>query len=134
MGQTMQRLWNFLGLTEDELDAEAAPDEEPRRRRTPVISLHTQRQMEIVVLQPRFFDEARGAADYLKVRRPLVVNLGDADRELAKRIVDFLSGVTYALDGHVQRVGEEIFLFTPSNIPIAAEEPQSRADGQFRLE
>ncbi len=118
----MQRLWTFLGFTEEEEVESGAPDEaEPRRRRVPVFSLHTNRPMEIVVLEPRSFDEARAGADHLKARRPVIVNLRDTDHDLAKRIVDFSCGVTYAVDGQMQRVGEEIFLFTPSTVTVTAE-------------
>ncbi len=119
----------FLGFSEtyeeDGASAEAAAGIESRGRRAPVLSLHAQKQQEIVVLQPRAFDDARLAADYLKMRRPVVVNLRDAQGELAQRIVDFTSGVTYALDGHMRRVGEMIFLFTPSHVVITADvEPE----------
>lgn len=118
----MQRLWTFLGFTEEEEVESGVPDEaEPRRRRAPVFSLHTNRPMEIVVLEPRSFDEARAGADHLKARRPVIVNLRDTDHDLAKRIVDFSCGVTYAVDGQMQRVGEEIFLFTPSTVTVTAE-------------
>jgi cell division inhibitor SepF len=115
---------SFLGFN-DEDDLEDAAEPEPRRRKTPILSLHTQRAGEIVVLQPRTLDDARDAADCLKTRRPTVVNLREADKDLAQRIVDFLCGVDYALDGHLQRIGDDIFLFTPSHITITAE--QSRA-------
>ncbi|MDR7420592.1 MAG: cell division protein SepF [Armatimonadota bacterium] len=117
----MQRLWTFLGFTEDE--SEGAPQDaaEPVRRKAPVFNLHTHRPMEIVVLEPRSFDEARAGADHLKARRPVIVNLRDVDRDLARRVVDFTCGVTYAVDGHMQRVGDEIFLFTPNTVTVMAE-------------
>jgi len=116
----MQRLWAFLGFAEE--DSESPSEvEDPRRRKAPVFNLHTHRPMEIVVLEPRSFDEARTGADHLKARRPVIVNLGDVDRELARRIVDFVCGVTYAVDGQMQRIGEEIFLFAPSTVTVMAE-------------
>jgi cell division inhibitor SepF len=121
----MQRLMTFLGFTETyEEENGAAPDGdgiEMPKRRAQLFSLHAQKQLEIVVLQPRSFDDARGAADYLKTRRPVVVNLQGSHGELARRIIDFTSGVTYALDGHMLRVGEQIFLFTPSHVAITAD-------------
>jgi cell division inhibitor SepF len=116
----IQRLWSFLGFVEDE--EVASPDgEEPRRRKAPVFNLHTHRPMEIVVLEPRSFDEARAGADHLKARRPVIVNLRDVDRDLARRVVDFVCGVTYAVDGQMQRIGDEIFLFTPNTVTVMAE-------------
>jgi len=133
----MQRFMTFLGLSEAEEDGIAAVESsgnEPRGRRGQVLSLHAQRQQEIVVLAPRSFDDARLAADYLKMRRPVVVNLRDAQGELAQRIVDFSSGVTYALNGHMRRVGEAIFLFTPDNVIITADVAPDEDHTLFPLE
>lgn len=127
----------FLGFSEaDEEGATSGePDGgDPRGHRAPVFSLHTQKQQEIVVLQPRTFDDARLAADYLKMRRPVVVNLRDAQGELARRIVDFTCGVTYALDGHMRRVGETIFLFTPNHVVITADVAPEDEHTLFPLE
>jgi cell division inhibitor SepF len=127
MGGIMQRMWNFLGFSEDD-EGNGPPGGQPIGQRTdgsghraPVLNLHTQRQMEIIVLEPGAFDDAQTAADYLKTQRPLVINLRAAQQDLRKRIVDFLSGVAYALDGHMHRVGDEIFLFTPRHVSITAE-------------
>jgi cell division inhibitor SepF len=120
MGRIMQQMWNFLGFEEDQTSGAASREHGPAR--APVFSLHTQRTMEIVVLEPGAYDEAQSAADYLKTHRPIVVNLRGAQKDLGRRVVDFLSGVTYALDGHMQRVGDEIFLFTPRQVVITAEQ------------
>jgi cell division inhibitor SepF len=119
MGRIMQRMWNFLGFEEDQ---PSGPSRDGQGIRAPVFSLHTQRTMEIVVLEPEAYDETQSAADYLKTHRPIVVNLRSAQKDLGRRVVDFLSGVTYALDGHMQRIGEEIFLFTPRQVFITAEQ------------
>jgi cell division inhibitor SepF len=130
----MQRLWNFLGFTEEDAD-DPSPAEAPdgRRRRAPVFNLHTTRPMEIVVVEPRSFDEARSAAEHLKSRRPVIVNLRDVDRDLARRIVDFACGVTYAIDGQMQRIGEEIFLFTPSTVSVTAETDRGHPQELFPI-
>ncbi len=120
MGQIMQRMWSFLGFAEEEEEA-GTPQTTASGHRAPIFNLHTQRQMEIIVLEPGAFDEAQTAADYLKTHRPIVINLRGTQKELGKRIVDFLSGVAYALDGHMHRVGDEIFLFTPHHVSITAE-------------
>ena len=120
MARIMQRMWNFLGFEEDQPSGALSRD--TGSARAPVFSLHTQRTMEIVVLEPGAYDEAQSAADYLKTHRPIIVNLRSAQKDLGRRVVDFLSGVTYALDGHMQRVGDEIFLFTPRQVFITAEQ------------
>ncbi len=129
----MQRLWAFLGFGDEEAEPVPPDEGEGRRRRAPVFSLHAARPMEIVVLEPRSFEEARAGADHLKARRPLLVNLRGTDRELARRIVDFACGVTYAVDGQMQRVGEEIFLFTPSTVTVVADAPREDPRGLFPL-
>lgn len=130
----IQRLMDLLGFDEEEAAFEETSREEEPRRRASILRLHSAKQQDIVVLQPRTFDDARGAAEYLKGRRPIVVNLREADREVAQRIVDFLCGVDYAVDGHLQRVAEEIFLFTPNNIVITSESGRApRRDEVFPI-
>lgn len=128
----------FLGfneMAEEEDGLPAEPDgADTGRRRGQLFSLHAQRQLEIVVLQPKTFDDARAVADYLKMRRPVVVNLRGTHTDLARRVVDFTSGVTYALDGHLLRVGEEIFLFTPSHVVITSDVGAEDNHSLFPLE
>ncbi len=116
----MQRLWSFLGFVEEEQESQPEADE-PRRRRAAVFSLPSARATEIVVLEPRSLEEARAVADHLRSRCPVIVNLRGLDRDTGRRIVDFICGAAYAVDGQTQRVGEEIFLFTPSNVTVTAE-------------
>lgn len=135
----MQRFMIFLGFAdtaEEEKGYSAEPNgvEDAPRRRGQLFSLHAQRQQEIVVLQPKTFDDARAIADYLKLRRPVVVNLRGTHSELARRIVDFTSGVTYAVDGHLLRVGEEIFLFTPNHVVITSDVGTEDNHTMFPLE
>ncbi len=128
----------FLGFnetSEEENGFSVEPDgAETGHRRGQLFNLHAQRQLEIVVLQPKTFDDARASADYLKMRRPVVVNLRGTHSDLARRIVDFTSGVTYALDGHLLRVGEEIFLFTPNHVVITSDVGAEDSHTLFPLE
>lgn len=85
---------------------------------------------EVTVLRPRVFDDVQLAAGFLKGNRPVVVSLKDCDRALAQRMLDFLSGATFALDGHMRRLGEDIFMFTPSHITIGEGDDEGEgADG-----
>lgn len=97
---------------------EAAPGV---KKKGQLLSLHSQRQVNVVITEPKSFDEVQSITDNLKNRRPVVVNLEKADQDLAKRVVDFVSGATYALNGSLQKVGNGIFLFVPSNMGIASE-------------
>ncbi|WP_035106615.1 cell division protein SepF [Desulfovirgula thermocuniculi] len=91
------------------------------KRRGQVVSLHAQRQVKVIVAEPRVFDDVQSIAEHLKNRRPVIVNLEQVDSELARRVVDFVSGATYALNGSMQKVGSGIFLFVPSNVDIAGD-------------
>ena len=72
----------------------------------------------MILLEPRAFSEAQTIADYLKSRNTVVVNLKRVTPEVAKRIVDFLSGAVYAIEGDLQKLGNGIFLCTPNNINV----------------
>lgn len=87
-----------------------------------VLQVHAARGSQITKRVPRSLADAQRAAEDLKERRPVIVNLERADDELARRVIDFISGVTYALNGYYERVGDKVFLFTPSNIIIADED------------
>jgi cell division inhibitor SepF len=71
---------------------------------------------------PRSFNDAQQIADRFKQGVPVIVNLQNADQELSKRLVDFASGLTYALNGSMQRVADRVFLLTPHNVQVSAEE------------
>ena len=82
---------------------------------------------EVLVVEPRAFDESLDLVDALRDRKTLVLNLHLLDSEQSQRVVDFLSGATHALDGHQQRIGDGVFIFTPSNVTVSAESDKSRS-------
>lgn len=84
-------------------------------------------QSEVVVIEPRSFDEALDIVEQLRCRRSVVLNLQYLDSEQSQRVVDFLSGATHALDGHQQRVGQGVFIFAPSNFVLNSESHEARA-------
>jgi cell division inhibitor SepF len=71
---------------------------------------------------PRSFNDAQQVADKFKEGIPVILNLQSADAELSKRLIDFASGLTYALNGGMQRVADKVFLLTPRNVEVSAEE------------
>src|SRR6201999_2377379 len=77
-------------------------------------------QVHLVI--PRNFNDAQQVADQYKRSVPVILNLQTADHELSKRMIDFCSGLTYALDGGMQRIAEKMFLLTPRNVEVSAEE------------
>lgn len=132
----VEKVLGFMGFEEEAVEEEeeklrsheSVQEEQPwqkkrgkEREKSNVISMHSQRQVKVVVVEPRIFDEAEGIAENLKNRRPVIVNLEQAETDLAKRILDFVSGATYALNGRQQKVGSGIFLFVPSNMDISTD-------------
>ncbi|AQS58332.1 cell division protein SepF [Desulforamulus ferrireducens] len=119
------KMLTFMGFGEVEEPTEAKGSEQQEQHQPPigrknaqVVNIHANRQMRVVVCEPASFDEAQNIADNLKNRRAVVVNLEKAGAEQARRIVDFVSGTTFALSGSMEKVGNSIFLFVPSNIDI----------------
>lgn len=82
-----------------------------------VKSLNT-KDSHLVLFEPRSFDDSQEIANYLKNRRATVVNLHRLQKDQTKRVVDFLSGVIFAIEGDIQMIGPKIFLCTPSNISV----------------
>jgi cell division inhibitor SepF len=77
-------------------------------------------QVHLVV--PKNFNDAQQVADQFKESIPVILNLQSSDSDLSKRLIDFASGLTYALDGGMQRIADKVFLLTPRNVEVSAEE------------
>ncbi|MEW5819473.1 MAG: cell division protein SepF [Cyanobacteriota bacterium] len=92
-----------------------------------VVSHPNASNYEVCIIEPRSFDESLEIINNLRDRRSVVINLHLLDNEQSQRVVDFLSGATHAIDGHQQRIGEGVFLFTPANVAISAESDKSKA-------
>jgi cell division inhibitor SepF len=118
----MDRVMGFFGISEDDeqyRDYTQDPSDGPAARgRRNVVSLHTQKPIRVVLAEPRSYDEAQDIADNLKNHRPIIVNLQRVPKEHAIRIIDFLSGTVYALNGNIQKLGSHIFMCTPANVDI----------------
>jgi cell division inhibitor SepF len=116
--------------------AAAAPAGQPglaRGARGNLVSLPTPRKQEIVVLEPASFADAREIAESLKVKKCILLNMRKTDKELARRIVDFLSGISYAMEGNSQKVADNIFLFVPGHMEIVIADHQDHAPRQEEL-
>ncbi len=147
MSNFMNKMLNFVGFETDEnydeeyyAEAQEQPAleyEEPvldrltSRNRNRVVKLHetSAQQMKVVVMQPESFEEARDITNHLKARKPVVVNLECIDKNVARRVIDFLSGAVYALDGDIQKVSNGIFLIAPNNIGIMSDETTDAKGG-----
>jgi cell division inhibitor SepF len=78
--------------------------------------------VQVHLVTPLSFNEAQEVADRFKRGVPVILNLQTTDAELSKRLIDFASGLTYALDGGMQKIAEKTFLLTPRNVEVSAEE------------
>ena len=118
----LKRLTKPYQEDEDELE-----DFIPRRESAPlhsesqqnkVVNIHTTTQLQVVLVKPERFDAAPEIADHLREKRTVVLNLESANKEIARRLVDFLSGVAYAQDGKIKRVANSTYIITPYNVDI----------------
>ena len=126
----INRLLSLVGIEQPEIDAEyedmmdeeliSNPIREDLRKggKEKIVNINTTAQLKLVVMQPENFDQARDIADHLKTKKPVVINLEGLERDVAKKIIDFLSGAVYALDGNIQKVSSGIFLIAPYNVGI----------------
>ena len=88
------------------------------------VSIAGTNAFKLVVIEPKSFDECPKLVDSLKGRRPVIINLEKIETETAKKIFDFLSGATYALNGNVQKVANNIFIFAPESVDITANQEE----------
>ena len=125
---------DFDDWTESEADAPTsrAPavrhaTREPRVRESPqrvarIEAVPNPSSVKVHLVLPRSFNDAQQIADKYKQGIPVILNLQSADTELSKRLIDFASGLTYALNGGMQRVADKVFLLTPRNVEVSAEQ------------
>ncbi len=90
-----------------------------------------QRPTRLSVVEPSSFNDAQALADRFKRQQPVILNLQNVDGDLSRRMVDFCSGLTYALDGNIQSVANRVFLLTPRNVEVSAEERKRIAERAF---
>ena len=112
----------------DEIDDIFADDPGEDRRTTVLRSVPGGRNggnggdVRVHLVVPKSFNDAQDVADKFKESIPVILNLQSSDQDLSKRLIDFASGLTYALDGGMQRVADKVFLLTPRNVEVSAEE------------
>ncbi|MEH7435989.1 cell division protein SepF [Neobacillus drentensis] len=123
----------FLDDGYEDNDDEYVEKEEPKKQKQQqpvksqnVVSLQSVQKTvtptkgsKVILLEPRTYSESTEIADHLKSRRAVVVNLQRTDNEQGRQIIDFLSGVVYAIGGDIQKIGMSIFLCTPDNVEVS---------------
>jgi cell division inhibitor SepF len=110
----------------DEIDDIFADDSTSERtsvlRSVPGRAGNGRGEVRVHLVIPKSFNDAQDVADKFKDSIPVIINLQSSDTDLSKRLIDFASGLTYALDGGMQRIADKVFLLTPRNVEVSAEE------------
>jgi len=108
----------------DDIFADDSPRESSRETRIlrPVGNGARELDLQVHLVVPKNFNDAQQIADRYKDDVPVILNLQQSDPDLSKRLIDFSSGLTYALDGGMQRIADKVFLLTPRNVDVSAEE------------
>ena len=139
-GAIMNKVWGFLGMDpardneedEEEVDnyeekdmEEESEEQEDRRifgrRNNKVVSMPQVQQVKMAICQPTSFEQSEDICDLLKEKKSIIINLEYVNKDVARRIVDVVSGAVHALDGHIQKVSNAIFILAPYNYEIANE-------------
>ncbi|MFT3862757.1 MAG: cell division protein SepF [Solirubrobacterales bacterium] len=128
----VRRLPTSRRARRDEIDDIFGDDEPIAASRTRTLRpVDNGGDIQVHLVIPRNFNDAQQVADQFKRSVPVILNLQTADHELSKRMIDFCSGLTYALDGGMQRIAEKMFLLTPRNVEVSAEEKARLIDKGF---
>lgn len=139
-GAIMNKVWDLFKMPAEDKDDEDAVDydevidreeqeeedsgEERKffgKRNSKVVSMPQVQQVKMVISQPTTFEQSEAICDLLKEKKSVIVNLEYVNKDVARRIVDFISGGVYALDAHIQKVSNSIFLIAPINYEITNE-------------
>ncbi len=123
--------WTHPYTDEDEdYEDEAFEEEPPRRepafdrrdrteeRRSKVVNIHATTQLKVILVKPERFENASEIADQLKEKRTVVINLESTNKDVARRLIDFLSGVAYAGEGKIKKVAANTYIITPYHVDI----------------
>lgn len=142
MSGFFKKTLSFFGLADEEeiemeteagniLPEPAAPKRTSRKKVSLINSVRESRKAKVFIAEPKEFDEIQGIADNFKNDIPIIVNLQRVDQDISKRIIDFCSGLTYALEGDIKKVADRVFLITPSNIEVNTKENEFLSEEGF---
>ncbi len=109
------------GMFDDELqERDMFEDRRPRSddRRSKVVNIHATTQLKVILVKPERFENASEIADQLKDKRTVVLNLESTNKDVARRLIDFLSGVAYAGEGKIKKVAANTYIITPYHVDI----------------
>ena len=96
-----------------------------------VVNLAGGQAMRLMVMKPERFEDAAGIADQMRQRCSIVLNLEDTPKEVARRLVDFISGVAYAMDGRIKRIAAGTYIVTPANVDLMGDELEALGSSEI---
>lgn len=128
----VDRLKNFMVIPDEDDEEEYDYDDSPvptgpvlanypdrqRGDNDKIVNMHVTTQLQVVLVKPEHFEEASGIADHLNEKHTVVLNLESTNKDVSRRLIDFLSGVAYANRGQIKRVANSTFIITPYNVGI----------------
>ncbi|MBP2073410.1 cell division protein SepF [Thermoanaerobacterium butyriciformans] len=132
--KVIERLMNFFGFDEQEDEGieEKVENEIPFNKKPKIVNIHTQSQIKVIILKPENFEQAQTILDNIKNKKPMIIDLQNMERNDAQRLIDFLSGAIFALNGEIKKIANSIFLIVPDNFDIAGD-IQEEVDSMFNL-
>lgn len=140
------KMLNFIGLEESVLEEDIIDEEyddeyysqpdidynvKSKTKKGKVVNIHSNPYVKVMVYQPLSYDDTQTIVDNLKSRKPIIVNLEALESELAQRVLDFMSGAVYALEGSIHKVSRGIFVLAPSNVDISGDIPDDLKGKNF---
>ena len=108
----------FAGGNQGQTAPDAYAQTEETRQRNKVVNINATTQLQVVLVKPERFEDASAIADQLNAKRTVVLNLESTNKQVSRRLIDFLSGVAYANNGQIKRVATSTFIITPYNVDI----------------
>lgn len=132
--KVIEKLMNFFGFDEpeDEGVEERVENEIPFDKKPKIVNIHTQSQIKVIILRPENFEQAQTILDNIKNKKPIIIDLQNMERNDAQRLIDFLSGAIFALNGEIKKIANSIFLIVPDNFDIAGD-IQDEVGSMFNL-
>jgi cell division inhibitor SepF len=149
MSKGLRKMTDYLGLTEPDESLEVAAETRPALRTvsstpvrpvtpvSPTVRVTSPTQLpgmantagldRIITLHPRFYNEARTVGEHFRQGNPVIINLSDMDDSERKRIIDFASGLVFGHSGSIERVTSKVFLLSPPNVTVSAEDKSAAA-------
>jgi len=146
-GGIFNKLLNMVGLEDVEEQQEEIREEEnfyepeeeemedsrfSKRRGGKVVGLPSAVKMRMIVYQPKSNEDTQDIIDNLKARKPVVINLDEMDNDIAQRVLDFVSGAVYALNGNIKKVARGIFVIAPSNVDISTNSAEKEEENYYK--